>query len=197
MKENKFIEKFKHKPKSELEYKIENASLYETDAVEAAKYLLENYSELENIEIAENTQTEFQFKEKAFFKNKWIYRLAVFSSFFIMAISFWASDINESYDLIIWGILNLLFLIVLISKHKKTLLLLKILSGGALCFLVYRYVNFYIILGESDTFTLLIKDMKYLAVYLFIIFGGELIIENRKVKINKKKRYTTPYKNNA
>ena len=193
MKENKFIEKFKEKPKSELEYKIENASQYEADAVAAAKYILENYTEFQNIEIAENIQTEFQFKEKAFFKNKWIYRLAILSSFFIMAVSFWASNINESYDLIIWGILNLLFLIVLISKHKKTLLFLKILSGGALCFLVYRYVNFYIVLGESDTFTLLIKDIKYLAVYLFIIFGGELIIENRKVKINKKTLHNNGY----
>jgi hypothetical protein len=193
LKENKFIEKFKEKPKSELEYKIENASQYEADAVAAAKYILENYTEFQNIEIAENIQTEFQFKEKAFFKNKWIYRLAIFSSFFIMAVSFWASDINESYDLIIWGILNLLFLIVLISKYKKTLLFLKILSGGALCFLVYRYVNFYIVLGESDTFTLLIKDIKYLAVYLFIIFGGELIIENRKVKINKKTLHNNGY----
>ena len=193
MKENKFIEKFKEKPKSELEYKIENASQYEADAVAAAKYILENYTEFQNIEIAENIQTEFQFKEKAFFKNKWIYRLAILSSFFIMAVSFWASNINESYDLIIWGILNLLFLIVLISKYKKTLLFLKILSGGALCFLVYRYVNFYIVLGESDTFTLLIKDIKYLAVYLFIIFGGELIIENRKVKINKKTLHNNGY----
>jgi hypothetical protein len=193
LKENKFIEKFKEKPKSELEYKIENASQYEADAVAAAKYILENYTEFQNIEIAENIQTEFQFKEKAFFKNKWIYRLAILSSFFIMAVSFWASNINESYDLIIWGILNLLFLIVLISKHKKTLLFLKILSGGALCFLVYRYVNFYIVLGESDTFTLLIKDIKYLAVYLFIIFGGELIIENRKVKINKKTLHNNGY----
>jgi len=193
LKENKFIEKFKEKPKSELEYKIENASQYEADAVAAAKYILENYTEFQNIEIAENIQTEFQFKEKAFFKNKWIYRLAILSSFFIMAVSFWASNINESYDLIIWGILNLLFLIVLISKYKKTLLFLKILSGGALCFLVYRYVNFYIVLGESDTFTLLIKDIKYLAVYLFIIFGGELIIENRKVKINKKTLHNNGY----
>ncbi len=184
MKENKFIEKFKRKPKSELEYKVENASQFEPDAVEAAKYLLENYSELENPENAENSQTEFRYKEKAFFKNKWIYRIAVFSSFFIMVVSFWVSDINESYDLIVWGIINLLFLTVLVSRYKKTLLFLKLLSGGALCFLVYRYVNFYIILGESDTFTLLIKDIKYLTVYLFIIFGGELIIENRKVKIN-------------
>jgi hypothetical protein len=193
LKENKFIEKFKEKPKSELEYKIENASQYEADAVAAAKYILENYTEFQNIEIAENVQTEIKFKEKAFFKNKWIYRLAILSSFFIMAVSFWASNINESYDLIIWGILNLLFLIVLISKYKKTLLFLKILSGGALCFLVYRYVNFYIVLGESDTFTLLIKDIKYLAVYLFIIFGGELIIENRKVKINKKTLHNNGY----
>jgi hypothetical protein len=186
LKENKFIDKFKQKTKSELEYKIENASQYDADAVEAAKYLLDNYSEFRKEDITENFQTEFQFKEKAFFKNKWIYRLAIFSSFFIMSISFWVSDINESYDLIIWGVLNLLFLIVLISKYKKTLLFLKLLSGGALCFLVYRYVNYYIILGESETFTLLIKDIKYLAVYLFIIFGGELIIENRKIKIIKK-----------
>lgn len=185
MKENKFIEKFKHKSKSELESKIENSSNYDSDAIEAAKYILENYSELENQKTIENSQTEFRFKEKAFFKNKWIYRLAVFSTFFIMAVSFWGSDINERYDLIIWSILNLLFLIVLISRHKKTLLGLKILSVFALSFMFYRYLNYYIITGENEIFSQLTKDIKYLAVYLFIIFGGELLIENRKVKINE------------
>jgi hypothetical protein len=185
LKENKFIEKFKLKTKSELEHKVENSANYDPDAIAAARYVLDNYSEIKNVETTENTQTESRFKEKVFFKNKWIYRVAVLSTFFIMVVSFWASNINKSYDLIVWSILNLLFLIVLISKHKKTLLGLKILSSFALCFMLYRYVNFYIIMGKNETFSLLIKDIKYLTVYLFIIFGGELLFENRKIKINE------------
>ena len=203
MKENKFIEKFKQKTKSELIDKIENSSLYEQDAIKAAKYILENYSDYENENENENenekfiekSTIDFQYKEKAYFKSKWIYRIAVFYTFISMTLSFWASDIDKSYDLIIWSLINLLFLIVIISKHPKTLLGLKILSGTALCFMLYRYMNYYLSLVETETFSIQLKDIKYSSVYLFIIFGGKLMIENRMIKI--KKRYTTMHKKNC
>jgi len=78
-----------------------------------------------------------------------------------------------------------LFLIVLISRDKKTLPKLKLLSIISLCFIIYRYVIYYFSLEQKESFTFELKDVKFIAIFLFIILGGELMIEVRKVKTSK------------
>jgi len=190
LKKNKFIEKFKSKSKTELKYKVENPSLFDSEAVLAAKHILENFSDYEIVETSEKKQIEKPliepiFKEKAFFKNKWIYRFALFSTSFTTILTFWLFTVRENIDLLIWSIINFLFFIVLISSDKKTLPKLKLLSIISLCFIVYRYVIFYLSLEQNESFTFELKDAKFIAIYLFIILGGELIIEIRKVQTNK------------
>lgn len=189
LKENRFIEKFKSKSKSELEYKVEKPSLFDTEAVLAAKHILENFSDYEvNItsekKLKEAPLIEPIFKEKSFFKNKWIYRFVIFFTAISVMISLWASNRYESSNYFAWSILNGLFFIVLISKHEKMLNSLKILSIIALLFILYNYLNVYINLQENEKITIPMKDLKFIGIYLFIIFGGELIIEKRKVQIN-------------
>ena len=190
MKENKFIEKFKSKTKTELKFKVENPSPFDNEAVLAAKHILENYSEYEKVETPEKKQIEKSiiepiFKEKAVFKNKWIYRFAIVFTSFTTVLSFWSFTVRENFDLLIWSIINFLFLIVLISRDKKTLPKLKLLSIISLCFILYRYVIFYLTLEQNESFTFELKDFKFIAIFLFIILGGELIIDVRKVQTNK------------
>lgn len=75
MKENKYIKKFKLKTKSELEYKIENPSLFGNEAIEAAKIVLQNYdldkdSKAKHKDVESLEKVEAIFKDKAFFKQK-------------------------------------------------------------------------------------------------------------------------------
>jgi hypothetical protein len=190
LKKNKFIEKFKSKSKTELKYKVDNPSLFDSEAVLAAKHILENFSDYKVVEISDEKQVEKPFiepifKEKAFFKNKWIYRLALVSSLFMTVFYFWVFTVRENIDFLIWSIINFLFFIVLISRDKKTLPKLKLLSIISLCFIVYRYVTFYLTLEQNESFTFELKDVKFIAIFLFIILGGELMIEIRKVQTNK------------
>ena len=120
-----------------------------------------------------------------FFKNKWIYRFALVFTSITTVFIFWAFIVRENIDLLIWSIINFLFLIVLISRDKKTLPKLKLLSIISLCFIIYRYVIYYFSLEQKESFTFELKDVKFIAIFLFIILGGELMIEVRKVKTSK------------
>ena len=185
MKENKYIEKFKLKTKSELEYKIENPSLFGNEALEAARIVLQNYdlnkdSKAKNKKLDSSKKAEAIFKDKAFFKQKWIYIIALLYTALATVISFFAINYLTNYDYAIWGIINLAAFIVLIIKHPKTLYFLKALSIMALIFILYRYISTYL-----KTIAFQTKDLKYILICFILIFGGEQIIEVRKVQTNK------------
>jgi hypothetical protein len=190
LKENKYIEKFKLKTKSELEYKIENPSLFGDEALEAAKIVLQNYdlnkdSKAKNKKLDSSEKAEAIFKDKAFFKQKWIYIIALLYTALATVISFFAINYLTNYDYAIWGIINLAAFIVLIIKHPKTLYFLKALSIMALIFILYRYISTYLNLTENETIAFQTKDIKYILICFILIFGGEQIIEVRKVQTNK------------
>ncbi|MGY5353501.1 hypothetical protein [Wenyingzhuangia sp. IMCC45467] len=190
MKKNKYIEKFKFKTKSELEYKIENPSLFDKEAIEAAKVLLENYSINENNTTKEKNiesieKVEPIYKEKAFFKYKWMYRFAIFYTCIVSLACLWLLKYEEHINYAIWGIINIMAFIVLISKHRKTLYYLKVLSIVALIFIIYKYIYTYFNLNENETINFQSKDVNYILFFFVILFGGEQLIEVRKVQINK------------
>ncbi|MDV7188593.1 hypothetical protein R3X25_15000 [Lutibacter sp. TH_r2] len=190
MKENLYIKKFKNKTRTELEFKVNNSEVFEPDAVYAAKYILENFDKFEKYrekktEFKKEEIKEFVFKEKAIFKNKWIYRIALVSTLITAISFFWIFTVRDNFDFLIWSIINFLFFIVLIVRDKKTLPKLKLLSIISLFFIIYRYVIYYVSLEEKALFNFEIKDVKFIAIYLFIILGGDLLIEIKKVKVSK------------
>lgn len=194
MEKNKFIEKFKNKTKSELEHINENPSLYQKEAIEATKILLEKYNEkrktksCEKEKIQELLKNEPIYKEKAFFKYKWMYWIVFIYTLIASIFSLWIMNEFKGIDSInfgIWGIINLIAFIVIISKHKKTLLYLKILSLVSLIYIAYRYAYTYLNLAEDETIEFLSKDIKFLVLMFIIIFAGDKLIETRKINIRE------------
>ena len=186
MKENKFIEKFKFKNKTELESIINKPDKYNFEAVSAAKFILDNYSGLENSLNKEKNYAAPIFKEKAFFKNKWIYRFSIVYALFATSVIIFTYKLPQAYIYAIWSIINGLILIVLLSKHKNTLYYLKILSTICLGFVLFRYIDTYIIHSNANEgFKIEKKDLRYVVVYLVIILAGDQLIETRTIQINQ------------
>ena len=184
MENNRFIEKFKFKSKSELEHKVSNPEQFEPESILAAKYILDNYSKYEE-EKQEKIKSLIKppvFKEKSFFKNKLLYRITVLISLIFSIYKVFHGYHNESYVSYIWASLYFSFFIVLISKHKKSLKLLKILCGVSILFIILRYSIIFFKLGYLN---ISYDDFKFSAVCLFFILGGDLLIETRVVQINK------------
>ena len=191
MTENRFIEKFKYKSKSELEDKISNPKLFNPEAIFAAKYVLDNFNQYQNEkkEIEKSKQSSVEktpiFKDKAIFKNKWIYRLGLFFTL-ILTLSYSITfNIEGNFEYLIWSIINGLFFIVLLSKHRETVYFLNILSTLSLLVIYYRYLKIYINLGENQEILFSMRDIKYVGIYVFLIFGGKLLVEIKRVQVNK------------
>ena len=188
MKENRYIEKFKGKSKHELEYKLANPSLFDPESIVAAKYILENYAnyQSEKLTVEKLVEEPSVYKEMAVFKNKWVYRAGLFFTCILTlsyAINF---GVHTSYEYLIWTVINGLFFLTLLSKHKETPLFLNILSTMSLLVMYYYYLEIYLNLNESQELIISLRDIKSMGIYLFLIFGGELVLEVRDVEVNRK-----------
>ncbi|WP_224488661.1 hypothetical protein [Robertkochia flava] len=190
-KNNKFIQKFERKEIDELLDYVENPNRYQPEAIEAAKWLLEIKTE-EGAKI-ESEEKKIEPKiiepkliEKAFFKSKWLYYCSCILLFVYASILILASFISPSVYTYIWAVIFSVSLIVVISKHKSTVIYLKVLSGLALSALLAQYViyfsnNYYFSFAE-ELITLLKEDFKTILLSLIIIFFSDQFIENRMVK---------------
>ena len=87
-----------------------------------------------------DTNTEPIYKEKAFFKNKWIYWAALTITIISILASIIAFNKYGSFKYIIWGTIQFLFFAIIISKHPKTIKALKILSAITLIYLSIMYL---------------------------------------------------------
>ena len=190
---NRFIKKFKNKNKHDLEQLIENASLYEPSAVEAAKYLLENkvYNNLDSNSEIDEPKEEPQLVEKAFFKSSALYKMASLLSLGYSVILLFISFYQPSVYTILWAAIMSSCFLVLISKHRKTVLYLKLLGILALIVLTFQYAVYLIVTinagGDIDFFALVFNDYKLILACLLMIFLGESLIETKLVPKEKNK----------
>ena len=183
MKENnRFLKKFEDKGKLDLENYIENPSLYEPLAVEAAKWLLEN-KDFEKRNIQQKEEPELV--EKAFFKNKTLSTLVKILLLCYSLILLFVSFFKPSFYSIIWTIIMGASFAVVVSKHKKTVKYLKLLSILALMVLTIQYVLYIAVSYYNGTEINLLehfsKDYKIVVASLLMIFLGESLIETRYV----------------
>tara|TARA_B100000809_G_scaffold85250_1_gene83726 strand:- start:269 stop:829 length:561 start_codon:yes stop_codon:yes gene_type:complete len=186
MENNRFLEKFKDKNESELREIIKRAEQSDPKAIIAAKHILENFSDFNKKSKVEKVIVDPIFKEKSFFKNKWIYIVFIGYSLLASLSVIFTYNLPQAYIFISWSIVNLLIFIVLISKHKDTLHYLKILSMISIGFILFRYIDTYLIHSElNKEFKIENKDFKFIAIYIGIIFAGDYFIETRNVQINK------------
>jgi hypothetical protein len=190
---NRFIKKFENKNKHDLEQLIENASLYEPSAVEAAKYLLENkgFNNLDSNSKIDEPKEEPQFVEKAFFKSSALYKMASLLSLGYSVVLLFISFYQPSVYTILWAAIMSSCFLVLISKHRKTVLYLKLLGILALIVLTFQYAVYLIVTinagGDIDFFALVFNDYKLIIACLLMIFLGESLIETKLVPKEKNK----------
>ena len=201
---NKFIQKFRTKDADELHEYLENPTQYQPEAVEAAKWLLkvkEIKPEAENNrDTKAKTETKISFsrehneqgavqpklKEKAFFKNKLLYYLACLFSLIYSLVLLISSFYTSSIFVYIWTAIYSFSFLILISKHKNTVLYLKILAALALSnlaaqYISYFYNNFYYSFIEELLF-LLKEDYRTILFTLIIMVSADKLVENRFVE---------------
>ena len=190
---NRYIKKFENKNKHDLEQLIQNASLYEPSAVEAAKYLLENkdFNDLDSNSKIDEPKEEPQLVEKAFFKSSALYKMASLLSLGYSVILLFISFYQPSVYTILWAAIMSSCFLVLISKHRKTVLYLKLLGILALIVLTFQYAVYLIVTinagGDIDFFALVFNDYKLILACLLMIFLGESLIETKLVPKEKNK----------
>jgi hypothetical protein len=195
---NRFIKKFENKNKHDLEQLIQNASLYEPSAVEAAKYLLKNkgFNNLESNSKIDEPKEEPQLIEKAFFKSSALYKMASLLSLGYSVILLFISFYQPSVYTILWAAKMSSCFLVIISKHKKTVLYLKLLGILALIVLSFQYAVYLIVTinagGDIDFFALVFNDYKLILACVLMIFLGESLIETKLVP-KEKTRHNNGY----
>ena len=195
--ENRFIEKFKDKTKSELEEYLNNPSIYQPIAVEAAKYLIENkdFSPKKPKIEPEVIEEEPELVERAFFKSKILYISAIiFFSFASLGfiITILADPFNPN---LLWGGIMTSYLLVLISKTKKTVYYLKLISLFALLLFTLQYVLYIFISIINNTEIefwddFISHDLRLIVFYILVIYSSESLVEIRTVPKKKKKNKT-------
>ncbi|WP_136482336.1 hypothetical protein [Cognatitamlana onchidii] len=94
MKENKYIEKFKHKSKRDLEYKVNNPSLFDSESILAAKHILENYSEFQK-QQSETKNNCQEIENKSFSTNSFLIPFIIFSC--LIAVVILINGLNNIY----------------------------------------------------------------------------------------------------
>ena len=182
MEENKFIEKFKTKSTFELNQIIENPSSFENQAVEAAKHHLSN----PKIKIKEKPKgiVEPIFKEKAFFKQKGLFKFAIILILFSILFLSILFKIYGGYKYLIWVIIQVLIFAVIISKSQRTVLYLKYLSIISIFFIAGIYLLDYISLAENEEFIFNNRYISVVVIHLAFLIEGEKVIEVKKVQTN-------------
>lgn len=131
-----------------------------------------------------NTEIEPIYKEKAFFKNKWIFWFCIFATIISIIASIIAFNRSGGFKYIIWGTIQFLFFLILISKHPKTIKALKTLSAISLLYLASLYLVDALTL-ENKKLVFQQKDLKIVLILIIVYFGGDQYIEVRKIQTNK------------
>ncbi len=191
---NRFIKKFDSKSKFELEHYTQNPSKFEPLAVDAAKYILDTKdfnaerNENENQELIKINFEEPIFKEKAFFINKWIYRLSALWLFGYTIIYLFIAIYKPSFYSIFWTLICGISFLIIITKQRKTITFLKQISALALIvlgiqYLIYFTFNYDLTNGPSIS-SILFKDIKLILILVLTFFTINQLIENKTVRIN-------------
>ena len=131
-----------------------------------------------------NSNTDPIFKEKAFFKKKWIFWFGIIATLVSVIASIIAYHKYGSFKYIIWGTIQFLFFVIIISKHPKTTKALKMLSAITLLYLASVYIVEAITLDDKKL-VFQQKDLKIVLILIIVYFGGEQLIEVRKIQTNK------------
>ncbi|MGQ7944293.1 hypothetical protein [Flavobacterium sp. WC2509] len=131
-----------------------------------------------------NKEQERIYKEKAFFINKRIFWFGIIATLFSVIASIIAYNISSVFEYVIWGTIQFLFFVVIISKHPKTIKALKMLSAISLVYLASMILVNAITL-EDKKLVFQLKDLKFVLIYITVYFGAEQFIEVKKMQINK------------
>ncbi|MEG1230094.1 MAG: hypothetical protein RSD71_15490 [Flavobacterium sp.] len=131
-----------------------------------------------------NTEIEPIYKEKAVFRNKWIFWCSICVTIISIIASIIAFNKSGAFKYIIWGTIQFLFFVILVSKHAKTIKALKILSTITLLYLASLYLIDALTL-ENKKLVFQQKDLKIVLILIVVYFGGDEYIEVRKIQTNK------------
>jgi len=186
MNKNRFIQKFKSKSLKEIEVLYNDKERLSQDAITAIEYFINNPDLLK--EDTNQTENSIQYTYQTTFKKPIIkYLIILFSTFNSLAL-FQIKTLRKEYIieqpvfLILFGIFNLLILIVILRKKEKLGMQLTYLGFSILLLCSVAYINFYIIdQTRNHSFSINDINVPFIAFWIVISIKPEFLLQTEKI----------------